>query len=354
MSTLPRGTSVRRDAGLYGYERTLRRHGLSAVAGWTRPAAACARPLVAGAAILPDGRSGIVPGLADSKLLTPRARERCYAEIVRRAVSWSVVVLPTPTATGWDARGEPGGAAPGRRPPRRPAGVRAHRRLPRGRPGRPGLAVWKGDRVAGCVAAASVLAKVHPGPDMTELHERWPVYDFATHKGYVTQTHAAALLETGPRRCTGAGSSTYAGPRPEAGSPHRRVTCRGRPKTVRTPVEKRAESGAEPLSSGSPSAVEQAVLDQGRLGPAQRPRGVCVRHPQGPAQPRGVQPEPGGEEDLQRTGVGHRRHRRPRSGPPGGRLRCVAVPAAGCGGQGGTRLGAARRVAVPVDMSAHW
>ena len=42
----------------------------------------------------------------------------------------------------------------------RPAGVRAHRRLRRARPGRPCLAMWKGDEVAACVAAASVVAKV--------------------------------------------------------------------------------------------------------------------------------------------------------------------------------------------------
>ena len=60
----------------------------------TRPAAAPAPgPLVAGAAILPDTKAGIVPGLADSKLLTEKARERCYDQIVRRALAWSVVVI---------------------------------------------------------------------------------------------------------------------------------------------------------------------------------------------------------------------------------------------------------------------
>ena len=79
MSTLPRGLTVRRDAGLYGYERALRRHGIEPIAGVDEAGrGACAGPLVAGAAILPTGKAGIVPGLADSKLLTPKARERCY------------------------------------------------------------------------------------------------------------------------------------------------------------------------------------------------------------------------------------------------------------------------------------
>jgi ribonuclease HII len=63
---------------------------------------------------------------------------------------------------------------------------------------RPALAVWKGDRVAACVAAASVLAKVTRDRIMLELHERWPEYDFAGHKGYITDVHSAALDRHGP------------------------------------------------------------------------------------------------------------------------------------------------------------
>ncbi len=62
----------------------------------------------------------------------------------------------------------------------------------------PGLAMWKGDRVAACISAASVIAKVTRDRIMCELHEHHPVYDFATHKGYITDEHAAALDEHGP------------------------------------------------------------------------------------------------------------------------------------------------------------
>ncbi|MDQ1701918.1 MAG: ribonuclease, partial [Frankiaceae bacterium] len=95
MTAWPRGLTVRRDAGLWGYERALHRHGLAPVAGADEAGrGACAGPLVVGAAILPEGKRGIVPGLADSKLLTPTARERVYAEVVKRAAAWSVVVIP--------------------------------------------------------------------------------------------------------------------------------------------------------------------------------------------------------------------------------------------------------------------
>ena len=62
----------------------------------------------------------------------------------------------------------------------------------------PGLAMWKGDRVAACISAASVIAKVTRDRIMCELHELYPAYDFATHKGYITEEHSAALTELGP------------------------------------------------------------------------------------------------------------------------------------------------------------
>jgi len=200
MTALPRGSTVRRDAGLYGYERALRRAGLSPVAGVDEAGrGACAGPLVAAAAILPEGKAGLVPGLADSKLLTAKARERCYDQIVRRALSWSVVVIGHEECDrlGMHVANVEALRRSLARLELRPAYV-----LTDGFPvdglGVPGLAVWKGDRVAACIAAGSVLAKVTRDRIMCELHEEWPAYDFATHKGYITDVHAAALTAHGP------------------------------------------------------------------------------------------------------------------------------------------------------------
>jgi ribonuclease HII len=185
---------------LWAMERSLQRRGFSAVAGADEAGrGACAGPLVAAACVLPAGRRGRVPGLADSKLLTEAARERVYAEVLDRAVAWSVVVMPVQDL---DARGM------------HVTNIEALRRavcalepgadyvLTDGFPvaglARPGLAVWKGDRVAACVAAASVLAKVTRDRMMLDLHERWPEYDFAGHKGYITDVHTAALERHGP------------------------------------------------------------------------------------------------------------------------------------------------------------
>jgi len=58
--------------------------------------------------------------------------------------------------------------------------------------------VWKGDRVAACIAAASVVAKVTRDRMMCELHEQFPHYAFDEHKGYSTPEHQEALREHGP------------------------------------------------------------------------------------------------------------------------------------------------------------
>ncbi|WP_310962865.1 ribonuclease HII [Nocardioides terrisoli] len=200
MTHLPRGTTIRRDAGLYGYERALRRAGLAPIAGVDEAGrGACAGPLVAAAAILPEGRMGIVPGLADSKLLTPAARERCYAHVVKRALAWSVVVVPS---TDCDRLGMHVANVEALRRALARLDLRPSYVLTDGFPVDglevPGLAMWKGDRVAACISAASVIAKVTRDRIMVQLHEQWPDYDFATHKGYITEEHTAALLEHGP------------------------------------------------------------------------------------------------------------------------------------------------------------
>src|SRR5690349_18094257 len=86
---------VRRDTGLGAYEAALARAGFRLVAGADEAGrGACAGPLVAAACILPRGRRGEIEGLTDSKLLTAARRERLYGEVVRRAASYSVVVVP--------------------------------------------------------------------------------------------------------------------------------------------------------------------------------------------------------------------------------------------------------------------
>jgi ribonuclease HII len=196
----PRGLTPRRDAGLYAYERVLERAGFGPVAGVDEAGrGACAGPLVVAAVILARGRRARLEGLADSKLLTATRRERLYAEITDTAPAWSVLVVSREEI---DRVGLHRCNVAGMR--RALAGLNAV-------PGyvltdgfrvpglvTPGLPVPKGDRVAACVAAASIVAKVTRDRIMKELHEQYPVYGFGVHKGYVTKAHTAALREHGP------------------------------------------------------------------------------------------------------------------------------------------------------------
>jgi ribonuclease HII len=200
LALAPPPAIVRSDAGLWGYERALRRVGFRHVAGVDEAGrGACAGPLVVAAVVLPEGKRGEIPGLADSKLLTPDQRESIYAQVVARATAWSVCVIPTREV---DRRGVHLANVNGMRRAVATLPVLPNYTLTDGFPipgmPSPACAVWKGDQVVGCVAAASVVAKVTRDRMMRELHERFPEYGFASHKGYCTPEHDAALGLHGP------------------------------------------------------------------------------------------------------------------------------------------------------------
>jgi ribonuclease HII len=194
------GFTPRRNAGLAAYENALARAGLTPVAGIDEAGrGACAGPLVVAAVVLDKAGMRKVPGLADSKLLTPAARESAYALITRHAADWHVVTIPPAEI---DALGLHECNIEGMR--RACAGLRVRPGyvLTDGFPvrglGSPALAVWKGDQVVASVAAASIVAKVTRDRMMTELDQRHPGYGFGRHKGYVTGEHLRALGEAGP------------------------------------------------------------------------------------------------------------------------------------------------------------
>lgn len=192
--------AIRRDAGLHGYERALHRAGFDVVAGADEAGrGACAGPLVVAAAILPTGRSAEIDELGDSKLLTSACRDRVYARVMRRAVATSVVVVSPQDV---DRFGLHVMNLRAMRQAVRRLSVPAAYVLTDGFPlaglDVPTLAVWKGDRVAACVAAASVVAKVTRDRLMNELDREHPGYGLAVHKGYCTRAHDDALERLGP------------------------------------------------------------------------------------------------------------------------------------------------------------
>jgi len=194
------GHTPRRNAGLAAYENVLTRAGLSPVAGIDEAGrGACAGPLVVAAVVLDCATIRRMPGLADSKLLTPDERESVYTDVMRWALDWHVITIPPQEvdALGLHVCNVEGmrRALAGLR--RRPGYVLTDGFPVRGL-GTPALAVWKGDQVTASVAAASVVAKVSRDRMMVALDDSYPAYGFARHKGYSTPEHMTALCAYGP------------------------------------------------------------------------------------------------------------------------------------------------------------
>jgi ribonuclease HII len=156
-----------------------------------------AGPVVAAAVILDDAQP--IRGLADSKVLTPRTRERLYDQIRARALCCSVAeasvaeidALNILQATLLAMRR----AVEGLRLLPRKVLVDGNR-LPVLRV--PAEAIVQGDASVPAISAASILAKVHRDRLCLSLHALHPHYGFHEHKGYATPEHLAALRAHGP------------------------------------------------------------------------------------------------------------------------------------------------------------
>jgi ribonuclease HII len=151
-----------------------------------------AGPVVAAAVILDDRQP--IAGLADSKQLSARRRERLFDEIRAKALACCIAQasveeidrLNILQATMLAMRR----AVDGLRLPPSKVLVDGNR-LPVLKV--PGEAIVKGDATVAVISAASILAKVHRDRLCAELHAQHPQYGFATHKGYPTAEHLAAL-----------------------------------------------------------------------------------------------------------------------------------------------------------------
>jgi len=59
-------------------------------------------------------------------------------------------------------------------------------------------AIIGGDKIVKSISAASIIAKVTRDRIMLEMHEKYPEYDFAKHKGYGTKLHMEKIFKYGP------------------------------------------------------------------------------------------------------------------------------------------------------------
>jgi ribonuclease HII len=156
-----------------------------------------AGPVVAAAVVL--GADTHLPGLDDSKRVPRAAREDLDRELRDRALAIGIGVVSPEEIDRMNIY---------------QAGLEAMRRAVASMPIEPDhllvdarrvpgvvtpqTALVHGDAIDGSIAAASIVAKVHRDAMMREFDARHAGYDFASHKGYATSAHLAALRQLGP------------------------------------------------------------------------------------------------------------------------------------------------------------
>lgn len=153
-----------------------------------------AGPVVAGAVIFPC--NVILPkGIADSKLLKPRERERLAKEIKAVAQFYSIAEICVSCINRYGIG---------------KATQMAFRKAIKNLSANPDFviidafyvkhldrkkqkAIKNGDKSSVSIAAASIIAKVYRDKLMKSLHKKYPHYGFAKHKGYGTKFHQEAI-----------------------------------------------------------------------------------------------------------------------------------------------------------------
>ena len=187
----------------WAYERAQWEQGFETVCGVDEAGAGpLAGPVYAAAVILP--RELFVPGLDDSKKLTEKKREALFPVICEQAVAYSIARVEAAEIDEMDilnarmlAMQRAIDALTVRPDMALIDGNRDHGS--RYAIETPHLTIVKGDGNSASIAAASVLAKVARDRYVSgELHEKYPQYQFARHKGYGTKLHYEMLDAFGP------------------------------------------------------------------------------------------------------------------------------------------------------------
>lgn len=180
-------------------EQTLFNAGIINIAGVDEAGRGpCAGPLVVAAVILKDPFSKELSQVKDSKELTEAKREQLFEIIIENCVDYNIVEI---TPDEIDQLGLHKCNIEGMRRAVMGLKTSAEYVLTDGYPipglTIPNLSVWKGDKVAISISAASILAKVYRDRIMIELDKKYPNYGLANHKGYITALHTDAIKKYG-------------------------------------------------------------------------------------------------------------------------------------------------------------
>ncbi len=155
-----------------------------------------AGPVSAAAVILDEANP--VDGLADSKKLSEKQRDKLAPVIQERALAWAVAYAEVDEIDQFNILQA---TLLAMKRAVLALGIRPQLILVDGlycpKIDIPSRAIIKGDSKIAAISAASILAKTARDALMLELHKQYPHYGFAGHKGYPTAVHLAALRKHG-------------------------------------------------------------------------------------------------------------------------------------------------------------
>lgn len=182
----------------YELERKFKADGFKAVCGVDEAGRGpLSGPVFAAACILPMGLE--IPGLNDSKKLTPKKREALFDVICHEAIAYAIASASPAEIDEMNILNADMLAMRRAIEMLSPAADFAliDGNIARDMP-IPAYPVIKGDAISCSIAAASILAKVSRDRMCMEDDRLYPQYGFAKHKGYGTKAHMDALRTYGP------------------------------------------------------------------------------------------------------------------------------------------------------------
>ncbi len=192
------GLERRRGAVMLRLERNLWNSGIRHIAGVDEVGVGpLAGPVVAASVMFPP--QAMVPGVDDSKRVSPETRERLALKIRGQALGVGIGVAEVEEIERLNVYHASLLAM--RRAVARLPITPEHllvdaRKIPE--VSIPQSSFKKGDRLSFSIAAASIIAKTYRDQLMVEMDKSYPRYGFAQHKGYCTPAHMEAIRRFGP------------------------------------------------------------------------------------------------------------------------------------------------------------
>ena len=157
-----------------------------------------AGPVVVACVVLPE--NSMIEGVNDSKKISEAKREKLYDIIIQEAISYGVGIIYQDEIDEINIlqATKKGVTEAIKQMEVKPNIIMVDALNGIDTMGIPYKSIIKGDAKCYSIAAASIIAKVTRDRIMREWDKVYPEYGFASHKGYGTAKHIAAIKEFGP------------------------------------------------------------------------------------------------------------------------------------------------------------